>query len=272
MFRKKVFFSLIVFLLAFVILSSSAFAVFVHLTKPVDKYIIKDDEEVFLGRLAPGGEFEVLASVFLDTKKKTFFWKEFEILEKPNGIETEKLVPSTELVGLKIKVARDMPLGIYVISLRAKELAGRSKDLFFKISFEVAAPREIFVTTIDNERKNVYIDEIVPFTVTIKNTSLSKEKIIFYASLPISYFGEIVYELNPGEEKQLTMNIDAKTYGERFFVLYLKHQPTQSIFKTFDVSMNIKPTIQSKLYTIRKGFPVTNLYLTITNFFFSIFF
>jgi hypothetical protein len=268
----KINFKLSLFILALIFLASFVSAVEVRLTNPVDKVVVQEGTEVFLGNLAQGEAFELLASIKQDTDTARLYqWNRFEVFNIAEGIKVERIKASNELFGLSISISPKQLPKKYSLDLRAVELIERSRQIPFKVSFNVITPKEALLITPPKQEQEMFITQTLPLSFALKNTTIGKTPVMIFTDLPSGWATSTITEPIGTKEITATINLTPLAYGNKHFKVYVKALTTNEIIAEYDFDLTIKPTIASKFLATGRAFPIMNPTLYFFYYLFGIF-
>lgn len=214
---------------------------------------IENNQTIEIGAMQPG---ETLELVFY---KKTFnfvfdsIWLD-ESLLPPNWDYSVDDYDQTFNVTLYVpfdEVERIQKLN-FIVS---------AKGITQRFSLILKIKKNLLETTIDKTSDEITLGESSKYKISIINNSIASHSIRIYNDLPSLWADTIDISLRPQEKKVVELIVFPSVYGNKSFHFEIYSVENRTIIDTFNINLNVKPSLKGKFFAVFSGFPFFSLSL-----------
>ncbi len=241
----------ILFAIALAFLSSSAFAE-VELIYPIEQRV-ESGQGFELGSVQAGETVELVFNANV-VSQNAARWTSVELSGLPEQWRSEKVEqqnPNT--LAERIMISSNAEPATHSITATLKDnsnqLASESVSLIVKVR------QNLIHFEVQNASLKTTAGEPVKTQLNVSSESIARHKIRIDSTLPSPWMKGFEVELQPKANQNIELKITPPISGKKNFQLNILDSQTREVLKSFDMQVEVRPTLKSKYQEALYGFP-----------------
>ena len=224
--------------------------------------VVRDGGELALGTVGPGQTLSIEANALVETGGIYGIggrWDKLEVVETPEGWDSEDSYLYEQPLKTRITVARNAPDGEYIVMVRAVDIQNKEELGEVRLMLKVNVSKEVFGMKVEPKGKETGAAQPATYMITLYNDGVASDAFEISASgLPAWEFRKTVF-VPYGSSRQVPFDLVAGEDGEYDVKINVRSLSSERIGGEEGIHLSVRTSLVSDYKAVNNGlliFPI----------------